>query len=105
MPQEQVINRTAQGWFPKGQSGNPGGRPRGSVSLHNRVKKELLKEKNGEALADTLALRLVEAALENPAKMWPFIRDLIDREEGRPASRVEFSEPENLIELLKALEK
>ncbi len=39
-PQKQVVNRNS-GLFKKGQSGNPGGRPKGSKSLKTRAREYL----------------------------------------------------------------
>ncbi len=40
-PQEQENNRPSS-WYKKGQSGNPGGRPKGSISMKQYVKNKLL---------------------------------------------------------------
>lgn len=39
--QEQENNRPSS-WYKKGQSGNPGGRPKGSISMKQYVKNKLL---------------------------------------------------------------
>jgi Family of unknown function (DUF5681) len=62
--------------FRPGQSGNPNGRPRGSVNLRTRVTKQLRKvvtvTKNGKqtrmAKADLIALQLVDAATKGDLK-------------------------------------
>lgn len=69
--------------FKPGQSGNPGGRPKGSVNLSGRIRKILLEERDGKVLGDVLAEQLVAAALRNPEKMFLFLREFMDRDEGR----------------------
>jgi len=88
MPQEQEENRNELGQWQKGISGNPGGRPKGSVGLNKRIRELLLSEggADGKTVADVLVEVLVKAALKNPAKMWPFIREIMDRDEG-PVNR------------------
>ena len=43
IPQQQELNRNPDGRFPKGVSGNPGGRPKGSISL-KRFAEKMLRE-------------------------------------------------------------
>lgn len=86
---ENRVKRDSKGQFVKGQSGNPGGRPHGSVGLTNRVKDVLLQERNGRIVADALAEVLIKEALKNPSKMWSFIKEFMDRDEGRSDGRGE----------------
>jgi hypothetical protein len=84
MPEEHEIKRDADGKFLKGTgSANPGGRPKGSVNMSTRIKAVLLKETNGRVVADVLAEVLVKEALKSPAKMWGFLKEFMDRDEGR----------------------
>ena len=85
MPEKQDGNRNARGHFEKGVSGNPGGRPRGSVGLSRRIQELMLTESGatGKTLADHLVEALVTESLKNPSKMWPFIKEFLDRDEGR----------------------
>lgn len=84
--EEQDKNRDGAGRFLPGASGNPGGRPRGRVGLTNRIRLLLEQPASGgseKAVADVLAERLVAESLKNPAKMWQFIKEFLDRDEGR----------------------
>jgi len=86
MPQEQEkAGRNADGTFPKGVSGNPGGRPQGSVSIVNLVRLKLQQIPPGEKR--TYAEKLVDRILSQttrPNADTALIRDLIDRVDGRP---------------------
>lgn len=44
------MNKTGKGGFTKGQSGNPNGKPRGSISIISRIKKELKKIPEGQKI-------------------------------------------------------
>ena len=69
----------------KGQSGNPGGRPKGGgVTAH--LRSLLRRGHNGKALAELVAERLLKEALSGkPAAL----QMLLDRTEGKPAERVQ----------------
>jgi len=73
----------------KGQSGNPGGRPKGEslVALMRRV---LEREHNGRPLMEVLAERLVKEAL---AGKFPFAKEVLDRVEGKVQDKLEVSGP------------
>lgn len=71
---KQLGGATGKGFQP-GQSGNPGGRPKGSVSIVTRLR-HMLKD---EAEADKVARAILdEAQAGNPA----IIKILLDRLEG-----------------------
>jgi hypothetical protein len=75
--------------FQPGVSGNPGGRPKGGINLHQRVENELLRQlADGTIKADELAKKLVAEMQNDPQKMMPFILKLIDRDEGPVANNV-----------------
>jgi hypothetical protein len=65
-------------WKP-GQSGNPGGRPRGE-SITAKLRRVLEQEHGGKAIADLVAERIVKEALSGK---FPFAKELLDRVEGR----------------------
>lgn len=52
MPADQEKNRSPRGRFVKGQSGNPLGRPKGTISLPTALRKELPPEEFAKVLAD-----------------------------------------------------
>lgn len=69
--------------FQPGQSGNPGGRPKGTVDLSGRIRKALEKRiAEDRQVADQLAERLVEFMFAAPDKATRLIRDFMDRDEG-----------------------
>lgn len=93
--------------FKKGNQAAKGhGRPLGSLGFTNRLKKILLNETaSGKKVIDLLTEKLISETLKNPAKMWPFLRDLIERDEGKVTDKIEVSgNPKNLVDMLKALE-
>ena len=58
--------RDRRGWFPKGRSGNPAGRPRGCRDYVNRAARLLLA-----GAGETLTRKAVELALAgDPAALW-----------------------------------
>jgi hypothetical protein len=87
-PAKQATNkpkRNDKGQYVKGESGNVSGRPVGSVGMTSRIRKVLEKTHgtSGKQVADMLAEVMVREALKNPAKMWQFIKEVMDRDEGR----------------------
>ena len=51
--------------------------------MSTRIKRVLLQESGGKVVADVLAEVLVKEALKSPAKMWGFLKEFMDRDEGR----------------------
>jgi hypothetical protein len=64
-------------WKP-GQSGNPGGRPKGE-SIVSLLRKVLEQEHNGKALKELVAERIVKEALSGKHA---FVKEMLDRLEG-----------------------
>jgi hypothetical protein len=78
--------RDSNGRFRPGKSGNPKGRPRGSVGLTEALRRRLAEEgEDGRSLADRLAETLIGLALGGDLKA---IQVLADRVEGRPGLAV-----------------
>ena len=86
--------RDDKGRFRQGVSGNPNGKPPGSISVVAELKKkleEIPKEGNPEKkrYLDMLVLKVIKKALaEGDVSM---IKDIIDRIDGRPKQPTEFS--------------
>ena len=78
-------NRTEQGRFPAGQSGNPGGRPPGAAGLAAQIREQT---NNGQEILNLMlevmrdTIRSIDRRLE--AATW-----LTDRGFGKPAQTVE----------------
>jgi hypothetical protein len=61
-PQQQESNRNEDGTFKEGVSGNPGGRPKGSVSLKTLIQQKIAEVPIGQTKA--WAEQIVETLLE-----------------------------------------
>jgi hypothetical protein len=83
---KRVIGRP----FPKGKSGNPGGRPRGSgllsKALRDLLAKPKVRDRYGRTHAEIVAAALIKQAEKGHV---PAIRETGDRSEGRPYQAVE----------------
>ncbi len=91
---EQVVNKmneTGKGGFQPGQSGNPTGRPKGTLSLLGIIKRILAETEEGQqrTRAEQVIRAYIADALEQ--KDGIAIRDLIDRIDGRPMQKIEMS--------------
>lgn len=93
--QKRVIGKP----FEKGQSGNPAGRPKGSISVVSELKKkleEIPKEGNPEKkrYLDMLVIKVIKKALADGDV--PMIKDIIDRIDGKAKQPTELSGEVNL---------
>jgi hypothetical protein len=82
----------------KGQSGNPGGRPKGE-SLQAILRRRLGEEHNGKTIAEIVVDAMIKAAAQgNSAHM----KELWDRVEGKVAERMRIEGPRDplLIKLV-----
>lgn len=96
-PHEQGGSRLENGRFPKGVSGNPGGRRKGSVSLGTRLQRALAERPDeAEAIVQTAIAR---ARAGDPA----MLRIVLDRHDGPLAVRVEGLGEEEFVRRLVAL--
>ena len=68
----------------KGQSGNPGGRPKG-VSLEAAMRERLGKGESGEQLIDSLVSVALREALGGDFRFW---NSIIERLDGKVADRI-----------------
>jgi hypothetical protein len=79
--------------FKPGQSGNPGGRPRGE-SVTATLRRLLEKQHNGKSIQELVAERIIKEALTGK---FQFAKELLDRVEGRPAQKLELDSKEPLL--------
>ena len=91
-PEEQQKNskNTDRPWlkqyqFKPGQSGNPGGRPKGSVSIEAELRRRLADGEAGEKIVQGLVTQALRQALEGDYKFFNMILERID---GRIADRL-----------------
>jgi hypothetical protein len=63
----------------KGQSGNPGGRPKGQ-SITAALREALQREHNGRTVAQHLADQIIKEALRGK---FPFAKEVLDRADGK----------------------
>ena len=69
----------------KGQSGNPGGRPKGR-SITAALREILEREHNGKPIAELIAERLVKEALTGK---FPHLKEVLERADGKTADKQE----------------
>src|ERR1700740_1599123 len=69
IPQDQENNRPSS-WYKKGQSGNPGGRPKGSISMKQYVKNKLasMTEEEREEYLEGVDKRIIWEMAEGKAQ-------------------------------------
>lgn len=78
--------------FQKGQSGNPGGKPKGTISIvHLLLRKLKDKTPDGRKNADAVAEQLISLALSGDLDA---IKVILDRVDGKVAERLEHSGPD-----------
>lgn len=77
--------RDERGRFRQGCSGNPKGKPRGSISLTARIKAELQKVPPGQRMSweELLAKLIVKKAIEGDPRMIDFLWRHLGSEFGR----------------------
>jgi len=77
--------------FKPGQSGNPSGRPKGSVSIRTEVRKllqEAAKEGTADTVAKALATRLIKQAFDGDMKAMQMVIEHID---GKPQQSIDLN--------------
>lgn len=76
--------------FPKGVSGNPSGRPKGSGRLSKAYASQMLEpfpnDPHGRTYAEVIAEKQAQAAADGDVAA---AREIADRTEGKPTQRVE----------------
>jgi len=100
-PENTGENRNRDGTFKKGFSGNPAGKPPGSISIVALLRQRLEEVPVGQL--KTYAEQLVEITLENAIvrKDQKAISDIIAHIDGAPKKTVAHEIPQSLVELLK----
>lgn len=82
-PEKQEIARDELGRWKPGQSGNPGGAPKGQVSLV-RLLREALKKEDPDDPAQTVADKLIEAGIAYARAGDPtFWKEILNRIDGK----------------------
>ncbi|MEX2218512.1 MAG: DUF5681 domain-containing protein [Phycisphaerales bacterium] len=82
-------DRLAAHRWPRGTSGNPGGRPRGG-GLTALIRRRLDETHNGKTIAEILVDALIKGAAQGKHQ---HLKELLDRVEGKVADRVQVGEP------------
>jgi hypothetical protein len=80
--------------FKPGQSGNPAGRPKGTLSLVSLLKRKLAEyiettDEKKITYAEALIIEMLKKALKDGDVA--MIRDIMDRIDGRPTQRTELT--------------
>ena len=70
--------------FKKGQSGNPGGRPKG-MSIEAEMRKRLSDGESGERIVESLINVALTQALSGDFRFW---NSIIERMDGKVADRI-----------------
>ncbi len=96
-PKNTGIIKDSKGRFVKGFSGNPAGKPPGSISLVAILKKELQRcpeGQNKKTYADMLVRRILKEAIENGSNAQ--IKNILNYVEGLPTfnAKIETVHPE-----------
>lgn len=99
-PENTGIIRNEKGQFPKGVSGNPAGRPEGSVSIVGGIRRKLLEvnPENKKTYLDSFLETLFKKSVSEGNEQ--LMRDMINRIDGMPKQTVE-AKVEQVIPLLK----
>ncbi len=68
--------------FPKGKSGNPNGRPKGTITFGAELRKALQEQPNGDG--KTRMRRILDAAIDRAEKGdLGYFKELVDRIDGK----------------------
>lgn len=90
-----TATRDDHGRYLPGTSGNPGGRPKGSVSLVTSIRRELERRRDlGQPGLEAVAARLVDLALEGDLRA---VREIGDRLDGKPTQALDVNASEPLV--------
>ena len=85
--------------FKKGESGNPGGRPKG-MSIEAQLSKRLADGESGEKLVDSLITVALRQALNGDFRFW---NSIIERIDGKVADRIAGPDGSGLTVILESM--
>jgi hypothetical protein len=85
--------------FKKGQSGNPGGRPKGT-SIEGQLRKRLSEGEAGDKIVESLITVALRQALNGDFRFW---NSIIERVDGKVADRLAGHDGEGLTVILESV--
>ena len=85
--------------FKKGESGNPGGRPKG-MSIEAQLRKRRADGESGEKLVDSLITVALRQALNGDFRFW---NSIIERVDGKVADRIAGPDGSGLTVILESM--
>jgi hypothetical protein len=90
-PEKQAINRNPDGTFPKGVSGNPGGKTEGTLSFKTKWFNFIEKvAKQNDITPDEVDEQLLAVAFKQAKDAnYPFYRDIQDRVHGKASESMD----------------
>ena len=86
--------------FKKGESGNPGGRPKG-MSIESQLRKRLSEGESGEKIVESLITVALRQALNGDFRFW---NSIIERVDGKVADRIAGPDGEGLTVILENIQ-
>lgn len=89
--------------FEKGQSGNPGGRPK-DKPFRDALRMELAAAGDNGKTLRMIALNLIAQSLKDEPSAMPAIREIGDRLDGKPTQAIENGE-DGAFEVLQRIER
>ena len=103
---QELPARDELGRLLPGYSGNPNGRPKGTISLTSKIKEFLdeMPSDSKETYADLIVKRITKMALEGDQQMLKLVWNYLD---GLPkfSGTLEHTLPQNLVDLIKSVQK
>jgi hypothetical protein len=103
-PQKQDKNRKADGTFEKGASGNPGGRPKGSISITRAIRGKLGEVYPGKSNKEKAIYldKIIETIFHNAIELKDSrsLKDIWSYIDGQPKAPIEFDIEKESLESL-----
>lgn len=89
--------------FKPGQSGNPGGRPKGAISLTAEIRRQMAQtDEDRRTVSERVVAACIDKALEGSVQH--FIQ-LIERTDGKVSTGVELETPAGIVVELRPRER